>query len=390
MDYQRKPLPKKVGTIGFTLLGLGLILTVISFAVNTQRALFDYLWMFMFMVSIGVGSLGMIAMEYLAGATWSTPFRRVSEFLASIIPLLPILVIPILIGMHSLYHWTHPEAVAADKILQWKSPYLNITFFYIRLAIYFIIWILFLILFLRNSQRQDETGGAESTKKNIKLSAPFAILFLLTLTFAAFDFMMSLEPHWFSTMFGVSYFAGTVLCSFAVATFCTITLGENGYLGKGIRKENYYSFGALMFAFDIFWAYIAFSQYMLIWYADIPEETFWVLMRMKGSWAYASIGLVIFNFVIPFLVLLPRSTKVSPKLLKGISIWLLFAHAYDLYWIIMPSYYKEGFYFGWSELGAMMLAVGIIITVFRYRASRTNLVPIRDPKLESGLNFHLN
>ncbi|MDZ4711157.1 MAG: quinol:cytochrome C oxidoreductase [bacterium] len=390
MDYQKKPLPAKLGKIGFALLGIGGILTIISFIVDPKRAFFDYLWMYMFMVSIGVGSLALVALEYLVGATWSTPFRRVSEFLASLIPLLVILVIPLFFGLHDLFHWTSPEALATDPILQGKEPYLNVNFFTIRLAIYFVIWVTFFYLFIRNSQRQDITKDPALTKQSIKFSAIFAVLFVVTMAFMSMDWMMSLEYHWYSTMYGVYYFAGTIVASFAAATFCSVMLNENGYLDKSIKKTSYYSFGTLMFGFNIFWAYIAFSQYMLIWYADIPEETFWLMMRMKGSWTYFSIGLIFVHFVIPFLALLPRSSKVKPKLLIVMSLWLLFAHAYDLYWLIMPTYFTEGFAFGWSEIGIMMFTAGIIITVFRVRAAKTNMIPVGDPKLQSGLNFHLN
>lgn len=390
MDYQKKPLPAKVGKIGYTLLGFGAILTIVSFMVNSQRAFFDYLWMYMFLVSIGVGSLGLVGLEYLVGATWSTPFRRISEFLATLIPLLVILVIPLIFGMHDLFEWTHKSVVENDPILQSKESYLNVNFFLIRTGLILFIWVVFFYLFIRNSERQDITRDPALTKQSIKLSAVFTILFILTLTFYSFDWMMSLEPHWYSTMFGVYYFAGTVVCAFSAATFCAVKLNENGYLVKGIQRNNYYSFGTLMFGFNIFWAYIGFSQYMLIWYADIPEETFWVIMRMHGGWEYFSIGLIFVHFVIPFLVLLPRNTKVNPRLLIFMSIWMLAAHAYDLYWLIMPTYFKESFEFGWSEIGVMMFAVGLVITVFKVRAEKTNMIPVGDPKLEAGINFHLN
>lgn len=389
MDYQKKLLPSKLGTIGYALLGIGIVSIGVSFAVNSHRAFFDYLWMYMFLISIGVGSLALVAMEYLVGATWSTPFRRVSEFLASLIPVLVVLTIPLFFGLHDLFHWSHPEAVASDPILQAKEPYLNVSFFTIRVIIYLAIWLLFYLLFIRNSEKQDQTGDPALTKQSIKLSAPFAILFLVTIAFASIDWMMSLEAHWFSTMFGVYYFAGTIVAAFAAGTFCSVMLNENGYFSKKLSSNHYYSFGTLMFGFNIFWAYIAFSQYMLIWYADIPEETFWFIMRMKEGWSYFSIGLLFVHFIIPFLILLPRSSKVNPTLLKYMSIWLLLAHAYDLYWLIMPTYFTDGFGFGWSEIGVMLFAAGLMITVFKYRADRKNLVPLNDPKLQQGLDFHL-
>ena len=390
MDYQKKPLPPIVGKVGFGLLGVGAVLMILAFAVDTQRAFFDYLWMYMFLVSIGVGSLALVALEYLVGATWSTPFRRVAEFLASLVPVLIVLVIPLLFGMHDLFHWTHPEVLANDPLLQSKEPYLNVNFFMIRVALILLIWVIFFYLFTRNSERQDISKDPLLTKQSIKFSAVFAILFVLTISFTAMDWMMSLEYHWYSTMFGLYYFAGTLLSAFAANTYCAVKLNENGYLDKKIKNNSYYSFGTMMFAFTVFWAYIGFSQYMLIWYADIPEETFWIIMRMKGSWAYFSIGLVFVHFIIPFIILLPRSSKVNPNLLTKVAIWILLAHFYDLYWLIMPTYFKKGVEFGWSELGFMMFAFGLIITIFKMRAAKKNLIPVGDPKLQLGLDFHLN
>jgi hypothetical protein len=390
MGYLKKNLPEKVGKIGFSLLGIGVLLIILSFIVNSDRAFFGYLWMYMFLVSIGVGSLALVALEYLVGATWSTPFRRISEFLSSIIPLLVILVIPLFFGMHDLFHWTHQEVVESDPILKAKEAYLNIPFFVIRTAVILGIWILFFYLFIRNSEKQDQLKDPELTRKNIVYSAIFAILFILTMSITAIDWMMSLEPHWFSTIYGVYYFAGTIVASFAATTFAAVLLNKNGYLDTRIKDQHYYSLGTLMFGFNIFWAYIAFSQYLLIWYADLPEETFWYIDRMQGSWGYYSIGLIFVHFVIPFLILLPRSSKVSPKLLISMSVWLLGAHLYDLYWLIMPTYAKEGFIFSWNELGFLFFAIGLLVVVFKKRAEKVNLEPVGDPKLESGLNFHLN
>lgn len=390
MEIIKKNLPASVGKWGLILTALGAVLMGLAFVVDSHRAMFGYLWMYMFLLSIGVGSLALVALEYLVGATWSTPFRRVSEFLAAIVPLLGILVIPLFFGMHDLFHWTHAEEVANDPILMEKEPYLNIPFFIVRTGLFFLIWVVFYLLFTRNSRKQDVTKDPELTKQNIKLSAAFAILFIVTLSFTAFDWIMSLEPHWFSTMFGVYYFAGTMLVSFAAAAFISVNLNERGYFGEGLTNEHYYSFGTLMFAFNVFWTYIAFSQYMLIWYADIPEETFWFMNRMKGGWVVISIGLVFIHFIVPFLALLPRSSKVKPGLLKFMAMWIIYAHAYDLYWLIMPTYFKDGPVFSWNELGFMLFAFGLIMLVFNYMAARFNMVPVGDPKLQKGLHFHLN
>ena len=390
MELTTKKLPASVGKWGMILTIVGAVMAGAAFAVDTHRAFFGYLWMYMFLLSIGVGSLALVALEYLVGANWSTPFRRVSEFLSAIVVLLAILVIPLLFGMHDLFHWTHADEVAADPILQGKEPYLNTPFFIARTGIMILIWVIFYFLFTKNSRKQDISKDPALTTQNIKYSAAFAILFILTISFAAIDWMMSLEPHWFSTMFGVYYFAGTLVAAISIAAYISVNLNEGGYFGFKVDYQKYYSFGTLMFAFNVFWTYIAFSQYMLIWYADIPEETFWIMNRMEGTWIYFSIGLIFIHFIIPFMILLPRSSKTNPNLVMFMAMWLLYAHAYDLYWIIMPTYFKDGFVFSWNELGFLIFAFGIIALVFNYMASKFNLVPVGDPKLERGLHFHLN
>jgi hypothetical protein len=262
-------------------------------------------------------------------------------------------------------------------------------FFIIRTAFCLVLWVLFYLLFTRNSEKQDVTGDAKLTKRNVTLSVIFTPLFFVTITIAAIDWMMSLEPHWYSTIFGVYYFAGTVVASLAAATLATVLLKENGYFPGRISNQNYYSLGTMMFGFNIFWAYIAFSQFLLIWYADIPEETFWLIHRLEGGWAFVSFALLLVHFIIPFLVLLPRSAKTDPKTLKIMSVWMLFAHALDLYWLIMPTYGKDGPFFGWMEFGFLFAMAGIVILIFKMKADRKNLIPVGDPKLEAGLEFHL-
>lgn len=388
MEYLKKSLPVDVAKKGGLLLLAAILILLVSFFVNPQRAFFNYLWIYMFLVSIGVGSLAVVALEYLVGATWSTPFRRVSEFLSSLIPLLIILVIPLLFSFHSLFHWSHHEAVD-DIILKSKFPYLNIPFFIIRVAACLGIWLLFYLFFIKNSEKQDLTGDPVLTKRNIRASVIFAPVFFITLSITSIDWMMSLEPHWYSTIFGVYYFAGTIVTALSATTLISILLMEKGYLHPKINNTHFYSLGTLMFGFNLFWSYIAFSQYMLIWYADIPEETFWFIDRWDGNWKFVSIALVFIHFVVPFLVLMPRSAKTNLKTLKFMSVWLLFAHALDLYWLIMPTYFTDGAGFDWREIAFPLFVIGIIAVLFKIRSDKTILTPIKDPKLETGLNFHL-
>ena len=302
---------------------LELVLGVAAFFVDHSRAVYNYLIAFTFMISIGVGALFLIALEYIVGADWSVPIRRVVEFFAATIPLLAILVIPLLLNVGELFHWSHPEAVAEDEILNAKAPYLNVTFFIIRVFVLIGLWSLFYFFFIRNSKKQDTTKDQKLTTINIRLSAIFIPIFAFTITISAIDWLMSIEPHWFSTIIGVYFFAGTVIAALAAVTLATVLLKENGYLHPAMTNDHLYSLGALIFAFVNFWGYIAFSQYMLIWYADLPEETFWFMQKWEGSWAIFSIGLIIIKFLVPYIVLVSQPSKMDPKKLKFISVWLV-------------------------------------------------------------------
>jgi hypothetical protein len=389
--YQKKDLPAGLSKTGVILLVVGIILSLLAFFVDRERAIFNYLVTYMMIVSIGLGSLFLIALEYIAGADWSTPIRRIPEFFAGLLPLLFILVIPLLVFHHDLFHWAHEEAVAEDKILQGKAPYLNITFFVIRTFVFIGLWSLFYWVMTRNSRKQDQSKDQKLTTKNIRLAAIFIPVFALSITFTAIDFMMSLEPHWFSTIFGVYFFSGTVVAALAAITFVIVKLKEKDYFSPWMNDDHLFSLGALLFAFINFWAYIAFSQFLLIWYADLPEETFWFLTRWEGSWVFFSIGLIVIHFLVPYFALLTQPSKMNPKRLKFIAVWLLFAHLFDLFWLIMPNMgsMKTGYTFSWIDLVFPIAGIGIVILVFNYKTKKDNLIPIGDPKLKRGIDFHL-
>lgn len=389
IDYTKKELPSGFGKAGIALFAIGLVLVIISYFVDATRSSFNNLILLMFLSSIGVGSLFLVAVEYLAGAVWSTPFRRIPEFLGAILFILPLIAIPIYFNLHDMFHWTHTEDVVSDEILKGKSGYLNVQFFTIRIIAIFLIWMLFYVLFTKRSRKQDITGDQKLTTANIKTSAVFMPIFAITITLASIDWIMSLEPHWFSTIFGVYYFAGTILAAIAVATYLVVYLNEKGIFVKGIKTDHYYSFGALMFAFVNFWAYIAFSQFLLIYYANLPEETYWYLDRWEGSWLIASIILIVVHFVVPYFGLVSQPSKTNPKRLKFMAIWILVAHMIDLYWLIMPTYSKDSVPFGWMELGFPLLAFGIMVIIFGWKAKKENIIPIGDPKLKRGLDFRL-
>lgn len=387
IEYQKKELPKKLNQIGLIILIAGIVLGIIGFFSDHHRALLNYLMAYMFVLSIGIGSLLLIALEYVGGADWSVPIRRVVEFFAAIIILLPILVLPLVFNLHDIFHWTHKDVVSADALLKGKSPYLNETFFIIRVFVVLAIWGLFYYLLIRNSNEQDKTKNQLLTKKNIILSAIFIPIFAISITITAVDWLMSLEPHWFSTIFGVYFFASSVVASLAAITLVTVLLKEKGYMHPQMVDDHLFSLGALQFAFINFWAYIAFSQYLLIWYANLPEENFWFIHRWQNGWEFLSILLIIAHFIVPYAALLSQPAKMDPKRLKFISIWILIAHFINLYWLVMPNF--DGYYLSWIDLVIPLMVVGLIILVFNYRAKKSNLVPVGDPKLQKGLDFRV-
>ncbi len=387
MESWKKRLPESATRVGWGLVAAGFLLCVVAYLVDPRRSAFNNIVAFLFLASIAAGSLFLIALEYLTGAVWSVPMRRVNEFLSSLTPLVPLLALPLLFNLPAVFEWAHPETVARDPVLAVKSPYLNMSFFLVRACLVFLLWYLFYALFTRNSVRQDVSRDARLSAANAKLAAAFMPVFAITLTVTAIDWAMSLEPHWYSTMFGVYYFSGTAVAAVSAATLVIVLLNERGYFPP-LRRDHLYSLGALMFAFLNFWAYIAFSQFLLIWYANLPEETFWFMKRWAHGWQYFSVALIIMQFAVPYAMLLAQDAKMSPKRLKVMAVWLLVAHFIDIYWLVMPGY-SETVPFGWIEIAFPVFGVGLVIVVLASRMARVSLVPVGDPKLESGLNFHL-
>lgn len=397
VTYEKKALPAWINSWSLILIVVGLAASVGAFYVDPQRATFASNIGYMLAMSVGLGSMFLIAIEYVAGAVWSVPVRRIAEFMTNALWIAPILGLPVILNITNhwfdMYHWTHIEEVMKDPFLSQKRPYLNESSFLIRTGIIWFGALLFKTLIVGNSYKQDKNPDQKYSKINIKLSAIFLLFFAVSITLTAIDFMMSLEPHWYSTIFGVYYFAGSFATAVALITIMTISMNKNDLLIYGINQDHYYSLGGWMFAFTAFWMYMAFSQFMLIWYANIPEETFWFMPRMEGSWAWVSAMLIFIKFIIPFGMLIQRESKTNPSRLKFAAIWIIGAHIYDLYWIIYPTYSHvadtHGPAFGWQELGIVSLTIGLILFAFRVAAGRRNYVAIGDPKLERGLNFHL-
>ncbi|HSG99082.1 MAG TPA: hypothetical protein VLB27_03470, partial [candidate division Zixibacteria bacterium] len=288
---------------------VGLAASAAGYFVNADQFFYSYLTAFIFWTSLGLGALFFTLLHHLTSAEWSVSIRRLTESVMMTLPFMVIFFVPVVFGAHTLYHWTHEEAVAADAILTHKQPYLNMTFFLVRAAVYFAVWFLLGRTLYKWSRTQDDTGDHALNDKMKRFSAPGMILFALTLTFAAFDWVMSLNPHWYSTIFGVYMFVGSLLAALSFFSLILLMLRGKGVLADKITVEHYHDLGKLLFAFTVFWTYIAFSQYFLIWYGNIPEETEFYHMRWEGSWKIISLLIVFGHFVLPFLALIARGAK---------------------------------------------------------------------------------
>ena len=337
------------------------------------------------MLTIALGSLFFVMLQHVTRAGWSVAVRRLAEVAAGTLPVFAILFVPILLGMGDLFHWTDREAVEHDALLQHKEGYLNIPFFLARIAFYFLVWTLLSRYFLRRSLTQDTTKDPMITIQLQRRAAPGIILWAFTLTFMAFDLLMSLDPHWYSTIFGVYNFAGTMAAAFAFLAVTSMTLRRSGCLANTVRVDHYQDLGRFMFAFSVFWAYISFSQFFLIWYGNMPEETIFYVHRIEGSWMTLSLVLAAGHFAVPFVLLMSRWTKRRPWFVTLMAVWILFVHYLDIYWMVMPNLHHEGVQFHWLDLACLLGVGGVFLTVFTRKLIGHALVPVGDPRLSESL-----
>ncbi|MGE3182023.1 MAG: quinol:cytochrome C oxidoreductase [Phycisphaerae bacterium] len=363
----------------------------------------SYILAFCFILSIALGALLFVMIHHVSRAGWSVTVRRIAECIAGQLPMIALLAIPILIpilfSMEHVYPWSDAHVVESDPtgLLQKKTAYLNKPFFIIRLAIYFIVWSWLGGFFLNKSTEQDLTGDDSLTLRMQALSAPGILIFALTATFFSFDVLMSLVPHWFSTMFGVYFFAGCMVSFFASMVLAMVLVQRSGRVPHAITQEHYHDIGKWLFAFIVFWTYIAYSQYMLYWYANIPEETMWYLPRQATPyWVGVSVVLLFGHFIIPFLALISRFPKRHPNLLLLGAVWMLGMHFVDMHYLVAPDvegYHMEGHEMrpGWAHLLTdIPLTLGLAAILFYWVAreiGRHSLVPERDPRLAESQAF---
>jgi hypothetical protein len=368
----------------------GLLLTFLGMAISPRPALLAYLVAYVFWLGLAIGAVALVMANHATGARWNVTIRRFGETAGATIPLFIVLFIPLLLGAKHLWFWVAPENPTKElrELLEHKRPYLNLGFFVVRAALYFGCWTLFAWMLRAWSLRQDESGGAALTAKARWWSPPGLLLFVLTFTFASFDWMMSLQPAWYSTIFGLYCCAGAFVASLAL--ICLVITGvrsSDSPLAAVISVDQQHNAGKLLLAFTAFWAYMAFSQYMLIWAGNLPEELSWIVVRSRGVWRPVGILIVLGHFLVPFFLLLSRDLKRSAPALAAVAAWMLAMHYVDLYWLVMPAADAQRLGLHWTHLTAFVGIGGLSVAaaLLLFRAARP--IPVGDPFLEDSLRY---
>jgi hypothetical protein len=338
----------------------------------------SYLIAYLFWLGVALGCLPLLMLHHLVGGTWGFVIRRILEAGTRTLPLMVLLFVPLVFGIHSLYEWSHPDLVARDQVLQEKHVYLNVPFFIVRAVLYFLAWVLFEWFLNRWSAEQDETGNPVLIRRFQLLSAPGIIIYCLTITFASIDWGMSLEPHWFSTIYGILFIVGQVLAALAFVIAVAVRLSKSPPLSRVVKEATFQDLGNLLLTFVMLWAYISFSQYLIIWAGNLPEEIPWYLHRGTNGWQWVAALLALFHFAVPFGLLLGRANKRNKVFLGRIAIAVLVMRWVDVYWLIAPSFISD---LRIHVLDVLLFALigGVWFYVFWTQLTKRPILPLRDP-----------
>jgi hypothetical protein len=361
---------------------LGCALGVAS---NPRQFYASYLVSFTYFLTIALGAAFFLMTWHLSGAVWSVTVRRLMETVMATLPLAPLLFLPVVAGLGSLYEWSRPEFISQDPVLQVKMVFFNRTFFLARAAVYMLVWSVLAVVLYRSSVGQDRDSSVQRVRRAVAWSGPGLAALMITVTMAAVDWLMSLEPHWYSTIFGIYIFAGGGLAFLAMLIVLCLAFRRGGLLAGAVSVDHFHDLGRWLFAMVVFWAYIGFCQYLLIWYANLPEETIWFKHRLEGNWSWVSAALLAGNFIVPFLLLISRAAKRRLGLLGAVSVLILLMHYVDLHWVVMPTVHHHGFHLQWLDLTTMLGVGSAFGLVFWRLLRRRALIPIGDLRLQRAL-----
>ena len=358
------------------LVGVVALAVSLVFLISNPTQFFrSYLFGYVFWIGIPLGSLALLMLHNLTGGGWGNPIRRIAEAGTRTFPVMAALFIPLFFGLPRLFPWARPEEVAADPLLQYKRPYLNVSFFTVRVLIYFAVWLALAYFLNRWSRKQDETGDPAIEERMEEISGPGLILYGLTVTFASIDWVMSLEPHWYSTIYGMIFMIVECMTAMAFMIVVGRLLAESEPLASAVSPSNWQDLGNLLLAFVMLWAYLSFAQFLLTWAANLKDEIPWYLSRWQTSWGVLAALLIVFHFVTPFLLLLFRGIKTRMKLLARVGMGLLFISLLDVYWLMMPAFERSGPRVHPADLTAPIGIGGIWLAAFLWQLQARPLVP---------------
>lgn len=368
---------------------IGVVTLAIALATDKSRAWHSYLTSYFYFTSLALGGLFFTAIQFVSNAGWSVNVRRFSESLTAYLPFAAVTTAILFFGAKDLYIWLNADVVSHDELLTSKAPYLNLGFFLVRVVAFFAIWTIYRNFIVGNSLKQDQDGNESWTQKNLTLAVSFLVLFALSYSLFSVDMLMSLQPHWFSTIFGVYCFAGLFQSSLAFTILLVLYCMKKDLLKGIVTMDHIHDLAKFLKAFTVFWAYIAFSQFMLIWYANLPEETIFYINRSQGGWIYLSVGLIIFKFAVPFLALLPRWAKRTPAHLASVCVLVLVMQYVDFYWLVYPNFSNEKVYFSWQEVGIFLGFLGLFLMAVTRFLSTNSITPIKDPRRHESFDHHV-
>ena len=364
----------------------GVVLALLGVWLNLAQFFRAYLVAYLFWSGLSLGCLALLMLHHVVGGAWGAMIRRVLEAGTRTLPLMVVLFVPLLYGLTTLYSWARPEVVAHDVLLQHKSAYLNVPFFVQRAAAYFAIWLIVMFFLNHWSRQQERVAGAPQERRVQRrlrlLSAPGLMLYVLTVTFAAVDWVMSLEPHWYSTLYGVVILVGQMLAALALAIVLITQLAEVPPVSTVLTPQHLHDLGNLLLAFVMLWAYIGFSQFLIIWSGNLPEEVPWYIHRTQGGWEWLGRFVLLLHFGLPFVVLLSRTSKRRAQVLGRLAAGLLVMHLLELFWLVLPAFSPSSLVIHWLDVGLPIGMGGLWMAVFVWQLQRRALLPLHDPRLQ--------
>jgi len=363
----------------------GAVLCAVGLFVNPTQLYRSYLWAYLLVLGLSLGPLAWLMLQYLSGGAWGVVIRRPCEAAARTIPLVTAMFLPIVLGMNNLYQWMHADKIAASAAMQHKQPYLNLPFFLIRAAVYFGGWLFLSWFYNRWSDAEDRDASGQPHRKMATLAGPGIMFWGLTVTFLSIDWVLSLKPEFFSTMFGLLFIASQGLTAMAFLITLMVLLSRRKPMSDILTPRHLHDLGKFLLALVMVWAYFSFSQFLIIWAGNLPEEIPWYITRLNGGWQFVALLLVIGHFALPFALLLSRDLKRNFKLLAGISVFILCMRLVDLYWIVTPDFRDKSFGLSWMDFTAPMGLVGLWLWYFLRQLEKRPLMPLHEPHLEEAL-----